>query len=160
MSKQNVVFGNEEPNLAFNWEDVASLKDLEANEKQDKKVRAKELLSELRSIVSNPCHDFKSKFNNINFTKTAKTTLDNYWKSHFKPIEIVSQYQSNWSIIDLDSGFRQAHIDHANSDKNKGFSPKIFIKKGNNVAAPSKVKQLNKASVMNESGSQSKVRLL
>jgi len=110
----------------------------------NKQEKAKDILNMLRGIVSNPCHDFKSKFNNINFTKTVKNSLDAYTMKFIQPISLKDSKLSEVNNTELSFGFRQAHIDNADADKNLGLSPKIFNKKPSVSQNSSKVKHVKK----------------
>lgn len=143
-SKDSIAFSNDQGDAEMIFED-SKLENPELQTKvQIHDQKAREMLEKLRDIVSNPSHDFKSKFNNISFTKSAQGLLSAFNKASFKPISTEDQPSNANAITKLNFGFRQSHIDNANNQKKLGLSPKIFPKKLATVQNPSKGKGIKK----------------
>jgi hypothetical protein len=140
ISENAITFGHNETSSKMIYSDTELKPQVSTTSHINKDLKARELLKQLRSIVSNPCHDFKSKFNNINFTKSSQGALDAYSSCNFKPISTKDQLVNGLNVTELDFGFRQSHIDNANAEKTQGFSPKIFPKKQVTSAGTSKLK--------------------
>lgn len=140
----NIVLSHDELNSKSNKSDDKFITIDSENLPEVQKRKAREMLLELRKMVANTSHDYRSKFENIGFTKVAKISLDAFYTAWVKPISIKEQPEISNSMTELDFGFRQSHIDNANADKNQGLSPKMFIKKMVNGSNSTKAKNFRK----------------
>lgn len=140
LGKNAISLSNDENGSKISQPDTKIKSDYSPTSLVSKESKARGMLEKLREIVSNPSHDFKSKFNNINFTRSAEGHLSLYSKSKFKPISTQDQLASGSNVTELNFRFRQSHIDNANAEKTRGFSPKIFPNKLASVQSTTKAK--------------------
>lgn len=126
--EENKLLNNKEATVPDSEQEKVAAETEEIKESGKRKEQAKEMLSKLRSLASNPRHGLKSKSNNIKFYSSWKKTIDSYKSKRFKQISLAHKTVCPVTREDFSVGIRRAQIVQLEAEKKKGFEPE-----GNNL---------------------------
>jgi hypothetical protein len=146
--EDDIIMSNEEelpksPIITNNVEiDVQTSKsnvDLDDNKiNMQKNLKSLELLKQLKSFVSNPIPDLKSKFNNN--IPTISNLIGEYKQSKIKSISLANEIVDPLKEDNLQEGIRRARFVRLQTEKRGKLSPKIFNPSSINTPTTAKAK--------------------